>query len=196
MTFETSKGRIIPSLEQLRWEKAKLIRRAKWRKAIGSFIAGFSIMLCSGAMILVLFLPVLEVSGSSMEPTLKDGDVLLLAHDSNIQSGELCGMYAHDRLILKRVIALSGDVVTMDEYGNVFVNNLALTEPYVKEKSLGNCDVTFPFVVPEGCLFVMGDHRLTSIDSRSSLIGCIEQDQVVGQVVARIWPLNHIGIIN
>ena len=105
----------------------------------------------------------------------------------------MCGMYARDRLILKRVIALQGDVVDMDDVGNVFVNGVALQEPYISQKAMGTCDLSFPFTVPENSIFVMGDHRETSIDSRCSLIGCIKTDQVMGQVVARIWPPKSIG---
>ena len=144
-------------------------------------------------MIMLLFLPVLEVSGSSMEPTLQDGDILVLYKPNVIRPGELCGMSAKDRLILKRVIALPGDVVTMDDTGNVYVNGTELQEPYVSKKALGTCDLFFPFTVPDNSLFVMGDHRETSIDSRCSLIGCVKMNQVMGQVVARIWPLSSIG---
>lgn len=105
-------------------------------------------------------------------------------------------MYAQGRLILKRVIGLPGDVVDMDAAGNVYVNGLPLREPYVAHKAVGTCDLNFPYTVPENSLFVLGDHRETSIDSRSNLIGCIETSQVMGQVVARIWPPKSIGWVN
>ena len=128
-----------------------------------------------------------------MEPTLHDGDILVLYKTNALRTGEMCGMYAQDRLILKRIIGLPGDVVDMDEGGNVYLNGLPLQEPYVSEKAVGTCDLTFPYTVPENSLFVMGDHRETSIDSRSSLIGCVQVDQVMGQVVARIWPFGSIS---
>lgn len=195
MIFETQRGQAIPTMSQVAAERGKLHKRARRRHGLVTFLLSFGITLVGGALILLLFLPVLEVSGSSMEPTLQNGDILVLLRPGDIRSGELCGMYAQGRLILKRVIGLSGDEVRMDDAGNVYVNGVALEEPYVSEKALGNCDLTFPFTVPEGSLFVLGDHRETSIDSRSSLIGCVQMDKVMGQVVARIWPPQSIGLV-
>lgn len=193
MIFETQRGQAIPTLMQVEGERRKLDQRAHRRNALLTFLLSFALTVLGGAMILLLFLPVLEVSGSSMEPTLQDGDILVLFKPKTVQAGEMCGMYARGRLILKRVIGLPGDVVDMDDAGNVYVNGTQLQEPYISEKSVGTCDLSFPFTVPENSLFVMGDHRETSIDSRSSLIGCVRTDQVMGQVVARIWPPESIG---
>lgn len=193
MIFETQRGQAIPTLMQVAGERRKLDQMAHRRNTFLTFLVSFVLTVLSGVMILLLFLPVLEVSGSSMEPTLRDGDILVLFKPKTVQSGEMCGMYAQGRLILKRIIGLPGDVVNMDAAGNVYVNGTKLREPYVSEKSVGTCDLSFPFTVPGDSLFVMGDHRETSIDSRSSLIGCIRTDQVMGQVVARIWPPKSIG---
>ena len=193
MIFQTQRGQAIPTLVQVREERRKLKRRGKRRQAFLTFLLSFMVTITGGCLLLLLFLPVLEVSGSSMEPTLQDGDILVLYKPNAIHSGEMLGMYAHGRLILKRVIGMPGDVVSMDEAGNVYVNGSQLQEPYISQKAVGNCDLSFPFIVPENSLFVMGDHRETSIDSRSSLIGCIKTNQVMGQVVARIWPLRSIG---
>ena len=193
MIYQTQRGQAIPTLSQVREERKKLDRRSERRHGFWAFLFSFLLTIMGGLMIMLLFLPVLEVSGSSMEPTLQDGDILVLYKPHVIRTGELCGMYAKDRLILKRVIALSGDVVDMDESGNVYVNGTRLQEPYVSEKAIGTCDLSFPFIVPDNSIFVMGDHRETSIDSRCSLIGCIKTDQVMGQVVARIWPMRSIG---
>ena len=196
MIFQTQRGQAIPTMMQVEAEKRKLDRRARRRHGLITFLLSFSITILSGAMILLLFLPVLEVSGSSMEPTLQDGDILVLMKTDAVQTGEMCGMYAKGRLILKRVIGLPGDVIRMDEAGNVFINDVELQEPYVSEKTLGNCDLVFPFTVPENSLFVLGDHRETSIDSRSDLIGCVNMSEVMGQVVARIWPPRSIGWVS
>ena len=193
MIYQTQRGQAIPTLTQVQGEKQKLDRRARCRHAIFTVLLSFCITIMGGAMVLLIFLPVLEVSGSSMEPTLRDGDILVLYKPGVIQAGEMCGMYAQGRMILTRVIGRPGDVVDMDEAGNVYVNQVQLQEPYVSEKAVGNCDLTFPYTVPESCLFVLGDHRETSIDSRSSLIGCVNTNQVMGQVVARIWPPRSIG---
>lgn len=193
MIFQTQRGQAVPTLFQVEQEKEKLERRARRRRGLVSFLLSFTVTILTGAVVLLLFLPVLEVSGSSMEPTLQDGDILVLLKSNEIQKGEMCGMYAHGRLILKRVIGLPGDVVDMDEAGNVYVNQVELDEPYVSQKALGTCDLSFPFTVPENSLFVLGDHRETSIDSRSDQIGCVQMNEVMGQVVARIWPLHSIG---
>ena len=193
MIFQTRRGQAIPTLMQVESEKRKLDRRARFRHGSASFLLSFVVMIMSGAVLLLLFLPVLEVSGSSMEPTLQDGDILVLLKPNAIQAGEMCGMYAQGRLILKRVIGLPGDVVDMDEVGNVYVNQVELEEPYVSHKAIGTCDLSFPYTVPEDSLFVLGDHRETSIDSRSSLIGCVKMNEVMGHVVARIWPPKSIG---
>ena len=193
MIYQTQRGQAIPTLSQVAAERTKLNRRAHRRHAFSTILLSFAVTILGGALLLLLFLPVLEVSGSSMEPTLQDGDILVLYKPGTLRTGELCGMYAQGRLILKRVIGLPGDVVNMDETGNVYVNGLQLQEPYVSQKAVGACDLTFPFTVPEDRVFVLGDHRETSIDSRSSVIGCIEMNQVMGQVVARIWPLRSIG---
>jgi len=174
-------------------ERKKLNGRRKTGRIVFSFLSGLLVVLMAGAMAFVLFLPVLEVSGRSMEPTLQDGDILVLRRPDAIHPGAMCGMYAQGRLILKRIIALPGDVVNMDGEGNVYVNGKELQEPYVSQKCVGACDLSFPFQVPDGRLFVMGDHRETSIDSRSELIGCVDVDQVLGRVVARIWPLDAIA---
>ena len=196
MIFQTQRGQAIPTLLQVKEERKKLDRRADRRHGFWAFLFSFLLTLVGGVMIMLLFLPVLEVSGSSMEPTLRDGDILILLRPGTIGYGEMCGMYAQGRLILKRVIGLPGDVVDMDAAGNVYVNGLPLREPYVAHKAVGTCDLNFPYTVPENSLFVLGDHRETSIDSRSNLIGCIETSQVMGQVVARIWPPKSIGWVN
>lgn len=193
MIFQTRRGQAIPTLIQVQAEREKLERRARGRRAFFTVLCSFLVTILGGGMLFLMFLPVLEVSGSSMEPTLHDGDILVLYKTDALKTGEMCGMYAKDRLILKRIIGLPGDVVDMDDGGNVYLNGLPLQEPYVSQKAVGTCDLTFPYTVPENSLFVMGDHRETSIDSCSSLIGCVQTDQVMGQVVARIWPFGSIS---
>ncbi len=146
-------------------------------------------------LIATMVLPVLQVSGSSMEPTLSDGDVIVLLKSGEFETGDLVGFYYQNKLLLKRVIAGPGDVVDIDEEGSVYVNDVLLDEPYVTEKALGETDRDYPYQVPEGRYFVMGDNRTTSIDSRSTAIGCIETDQILGKVILRIWPLEQISIL-
>ena len=137
---------------------------------------------------------VLQVSGDSMNPTLEDRDILLLVKSDSMKTGDLCGFYWQNKLLLKRVIGQPGDVISMDEDGHVTVNGTVLDEPYVDELALGECDIRFPYQVPENRYFVLGDHRSVSIDSRSSVIGCVEKSQVVGRVFLRIWPLNRFAV--
>lgn len=193
MIYQTQRGQAIPTLMQVREERRKLNRRSHRRRAFVTFLLSFIMTILGGMMILLMFLPVLEVSGSSMEPTLQDGDILVLQKPGDIHAGEMCGMYAQGRLILKRVIGLPGDVISMDDRGTVYVNGVQLEEPYVSQNAVGACDLSFPYTVPEDSLFVLGDHRETSIDSRSNLIGCVRISEVMGQVVARIWPPKSIG---
>ena len=131
-----------------------------------------------------------------MEPTLSDGDIIVLEKTNQYKPGDLCGLYWQNKLLLKRVIALPGSYVDIDQDGNVTIDGQALEEPYLTEKSLGECDITFPYQVPDGKLFVMGDHRATSIDSRSSAVGCIDKTQIVGRAVLRIWPLDKLKWIH
>ena len=137
-------------------------------------------------LLATLFLPVLQVSGDSMNPTLNDKDIILLVKSNHIENGELCGFYWQNKLLLKRIIGQPGDVIDMDVNGVVSVNGVALDEPYIR----------FPYQVPENRYFVLGDHRSTSIDSRSSVIGCVEKSQIVGRVFLRIWPLSSFSLIH
>ncbi len=131
-----------------------------------------------------------------MEPTLSDNDIILLVKTDNLTTGDLIGFYYQNKLLLKRVIGVAGDVIDIDEEGDVTVNGELIDEPYVTNKSIGECDIELPYQVPENRVFVMGDNRATSIDSRSSGIGCIEEDQLVGKVLIRIYPFDNITILS
>lgn len=143
------------------------------------------------ALIATLVLPVLQIAGTSMEPKLNDGDIVLLAKTEKLESGDLCAFYYSNKILIKRVIATPGDYIWIESDGTVFVNGAELDEPYVQKKSLGECDVTFPYQVPENAYFMMGDQRETSIDSRSSVIGCIATDNLIGKILCKFWPLSE-----
>lgn len=176
-------------------EKAKLEERSRFRRVLASTIGALVVVAAAAVLVSTLFFPVLQVSGSSMEPTLHEGEVLVLAKSASFSTGDLVSFNWQNRLLIKRVIAGPGDVVSIDADGVVSVNGEELDEPYVDELALGTCDLTFPYQVPDGRYFVLGDHRSTSIDSRSSDIGCVEAKQIVGKVMLRVWPLSEISFV-
>lgn len=140
-------------------------------------------------LLATLFLPIFRIYGSSMSPTLEEGDIILAVKSNHFSHGDLIAFYYNNKLLLKRVIASGGEWVDIDEQGNVYVNNIALEEPYITDQSLGNCDIELPYQVPEGRVFVMGDHRSVSLDSRVEEIGCISNEQIAGKLKCVIWPL-------
>ena len=137
----------------------------------------------------------LQISGSSMETTLNDGDLVISLNDGKYKTGDVIGFYYNNVVLIKRVIATSGDWVDIDEDGTVSVNGSPLDEPYVTEKSIGECNITLPYQVPQGKCFVLGDHRASSIDSRNTQVGCISNDVIVGRLLMRIWPLKQLGFV-
>ena len=182
----------IPSTEEVKAERERLAYRSRYTRVLRSTIYALLVV----AALATLFLPVLQVSGDSMNPTLQDKDVIVLVKSGSLKTGDLCGFYWQNKLLLKRVIGLPGDIISLDENGVVTVNGTVLDEPYVDELALGECDIKFPYQVPENRYFVLGDHRATSIDSRSSVIGCVEKNQIVGKVFIRVWPLSSFSLIH
>ena len=166
----------IPSTEEVKAERDRLAYRSRYGRVLRSTIYALVVVAAVAVLLATLFLPVLQVAGDSMK------------------TGDLCVFYWQNKLLLKRVIGQPGDVISMDEDGHVTVNGTVLDEPYVDELALGECDIRFPYQVPENRYFVLGDHRSVSIDSRSSVIGCVEKSQVVGRVFLRIWPLNRLAV--
>ena len=185
----------IPSMEEITRERKRLFYRRRYKRVLQSTAYALVVVAAIAVLLATNLLPVLQVSGDSMNPTLQSGDVLLLLKTDDMKTGDLCGFYWQNKLLLKRIIGGPGDVISIDRSGVVTVNGEALEEPYVDELALGECDLKFPYQVPENRFFVMGDHRATSIDSRSTVVGCVEKSQIVGKVFLRVWPLPRISWI-
>ncbi|MCD7823704.1 MAG: signal peptidase I [Oscillospiraceae bacterium] len=187
---------VLPTEEEVQAERRRLKFRRRFIATLRTTVYALIVVAAVAVLLATLFLPVLQVSGSSMEPTLSNNDIILLFKTDKLETGDLIGFYYQNKLLLKRVIGVAGDTIDIDEEGNVTVNGELIDEPYVTNKSIGECDIDLPYQVPENRVFVMGDNRTTSIDSRSSAIGCIEEDQIVGKVLMRIYPFNKITIID
>ena len=187
MNTDEEKKAELPPVEQVAAEREKLDKKAKFKQILKSTVSALLVVAAAAVLISMIFMPVIQVSGDSMKPTLSNGDIILLVKTKHYSTGELCCVSWQNKLLLKRVIGLPGDNIDIDEKGNVYLNGELLDEPYVTEKALGECDIELPYTVPEGKLFVMGDQRETSVDSRSSAVGCIDFDQMVGRYLFRIW---------
>ena len=138
----------------------------------------------------------LQIYGSSMSPTLQDGEIIFTVKTSDFKPGDIAAFYYNNKILVKRIICGPGDWINIDEDGTVYVNDIRLEEPYLTEKALGECNIELPYQVPDGRYFVMGDHRSTSVDSRSTAVGCVAGEQIVGKIIFRIWPLDRMETIN
>lgn len=188
-TKETS----LPTAEQLDMERRRLRYKRRYNRTLRSTVAILIVVAALAVLAATLWMPVLRVYGSSMAPTLHNGEILISVKTKDFSSGDIIAFYHGNKLLIKRYIAGSADYVNIDEDGAVSVNGTLLEEPYLAEKAYGEADIEFPYQVPDQRYFVMGDNRSVSIDSRSSIVGCIAGDQIVGKVVFRVWPLSAFG---
>ena len=192
---ETEKSRIpaVANIEaELKRERYKQRYKAVFRSTVFTLITVAAIAI----LVATLWLPVLQIYGGSMTPTLNDGEIIFTVKTSDFEVGDIIAFYYNNKILVKRVVAVAGEWVNIDKDGNVYVNDFLLDEPYAKEKALGDCNIELPYQVPDGRIFVLGDHRETSVDSRNTAVGCVAEEQLVGKIVFRVWPLKKIGTID
>ena len=182
-----------PTTEQLEGELKRVRYKSRYRSVLRSTIYSLITVAAIAVLIATLWLPVLQVYGNSMTPTLQNGEIIFTVKVSEFEPVDIISFYYNNKILIKRVIARSGEWVNMDADGNVYVNETLLDEPYLDEKAFGDCNIELPYQVPEGRVFVMGDHRSTSVDSRNSAVGCVAQEQIVGKILFRVWPLEKFG---
>lgn len=188
---------VLPTLDQLRAE----LKRERYRQSYGRTLLGtvntLIVVAAIAVLVATLLLPVLQIYGSSMTPTLQSGDIVVSLKDTDFARGDMVAFYYNNKILVKRVIGMPGEWVDIDDDGNVYVNNILLDEPYLPEgsKALGECDITLPYQIPDGRVFVMGDHRSVSVDSRSTSVGCVAEEQLVGKLVFRVWPIGGAGSV-
>lgn len=173
------------------------LRREKYRRrfarAMKSTFFTLVVVAAIAVLIATIWMPVLQIYGSSMSPTLAEGEIVIAVKGNSFESGDLVSFYIGNKLLVKRYIAGPGQWVEIDQSGNVFVNSKPLDEPYLTEKALGDCNIEFPYQVPDNRIFCMGDHRATSLDSRNTAVGCISEEQIVGKIIFRVWPFAAFG---
>ena len=195
MTKQSEKKVFVPSLKDIQTERKRIRRESLYWQALRGTIAVLVVVAAVAVLITTLFLPILQISGDSMAPTLEHDEIVILMKKKDFRQGDLIGFYYQGKILLKRVIALQEDEVAIDAEGTVYVNGELLEEPYVSEKGLGDCNLEFPYKVPGASYFVLGDRRSNSVDSRNSVIGTIAREDIIGKVCVRVWPLSRVGFL-
>ena len=186
----------LPTIDQIESARKRYRFQKAYMKALRGTISVLTYMAAVAALIATLVLPVLQIEGTSMEPTLVNGDIVLLTKTTALERGDICGFSWNNKILIKRVVGIPGDWIEIDSDGTVYLNGKKLNEPYADQIAFGECDLEFPFQVPQEQYFVLGDMRESSIDSRNTLIGCVETEQIIGKIFFRVWPLKsfkHFG---
>lgn len=185
----------MPDTEQLKEELKVENYKIRYRQMLKSTIGTLLVAAAVAILISHIWMPVLQIYGTSMVPTLEEGNVVLSLKGNDYDPGDLVAFYLGNKILVKRYIAGPGQWVNIDEEGNVYINGELLDEPYLAEKAFGDCDIKLPYQVPESRIFCLGDHRDTSLDSRNTAIGCVSEEQIVGKIIFRIWPIPEIGVL-
>lgn len=183
-----------PDISVLEAELKREKYRLRYWKVLRSTIYTLIVVAAIAALVATLWMPVLRIYGSSMTPTLEEGDVVVSVKAKEFEQGDIIAFYYNNKILVKRVIGNPGDWIDISEAGDVYVNGERIDEPYLQDKALGECDIEMPYQVPESRVFVMGDHRSTSVDSRSSTVGCIAEEQIVGKLMVCIWPFESFAV--
>ena len=175
------------------------LRRVRYQKNFGQELRNTIFLLvvvaATAVLVAVLLLPILRIYGSSMNDTLMEGDIVVSVKGGRFKTGDIIAFYYNNKILVKRVIGVAGDWIDIDENGEVYVNQRRIDEPYLMDKALGDCNIELPYQVPESRIFVMGDNRSVSVDSRNTAVGCVAEEQIVGKIVYRVWPLEQFGAI-
>lgn len=185
----------VPSVRQLEEELKREKYRGRYKRLLRGTVSTVLVVIAAAVLISNLLLPILRIYGSSMSPTLVNGNIVTALRGGSYGRGDIVAFYYNDKILVKRIVGLPGEVIDIDEEGNVSVDREPLDEPYLDEKALGECDIELPYQVPEGRYFVMGDNRSVSSDSRSSQVGCVAEEQVIGKLIFRLWPLDGFGTV-
>jgi len=195
MKRKTKHRASVPTLEQIETERNRLRYKARYSRTLKSTIAALVVVAALAVLVATIWMPVLRIYGSSMSPTINEGEIVISIKGSSFECGDVVGLYYGNKLLVKRVIAGPGQWVDIDKEGNVSVDGEPLDEPYLIDKAYGDVNIQLPYQVPDGKYFVMGDHRSTSSDSRNASVGCVADEQIVGKIVYRVWPLADFGSI-
>lgn len=184
-----------PTTEQLEQELYREKYKNRYLKILRSTFYALIVVAALSVLVATILLPVFQIYGTSMKPTLTEGDIVFSIKAKQFKRGDIVAFYYNNRILVKRVIALPGETVTIYSNGDVYVSGVYLEEPYIKAKNAGETDIEYPYTVPENSYFVLGDHRNTSIDSRNSAIGCIDGEEIVGKILFTVWPFAHFGTV-